>query len=552
MVMERGVLLKSCLLWLILLGHPLRFIYANTEGDALHSLRANLEDPNNVLQSWDPTLVNPCTWFHVTCNNDNSVIRVDLGNAALTGQLVPQLGMLKNLQYLELYSNNLTGPIPSDLGNLTNLVSLDLYLNGFTGSIPDTLGKLSKLRFLRLNNNSLTGPIPFSLINITSLQVLDLSNNRLSGPVPDNGSFSLFTPIRFPADILLITWIYVAQVTGHPCPGSPPFSPPPPFVQPPPISSPGGNSATGAIAGGVAAGAALLFAVPALAFAWWHRRKPQEYFFDVPAEEDPEVHLGQLKRRSVHLAGSCSFKQEVEMISMAVHRNLLRLRGFCMTPTERLLVYPYMANGSVASCLRERPPNEPPLDWPTRRRIALGSARGLSYLHDHCDPKIIHRDVKAANILLDEEFEAVVGDFGLAKLMDYKDTHVTTAGQRAFDLARLANDDDVMLLDWVKGLLKEKKLEMLVDPDLQNNYVEPQVEQLIQVALLCTQGSPMDRPKMSEVVRMLEGDGLAEKWDEWQKGEVLRQEVELAPHPNSDWIVDSTENLHAVELSGPR
>lgn len=128
---------------------------------------------------------------------------------------------------------------------------------------------------------------------------------------------------------------------------------------------------------------------------------------------------------------------------------------------------------------------EPALSWRTRKQIALGAARGLSYLHDHCDPKIIHRDVKAANILLDEEFEAVVGDFGLAKLMDYKDTHVTTAvrgtighiapeylstgkssektdvfgfgimllelitGQRAFDLARLANDDDVMLLDWV-------------------------------------------------------------------------------------------------------
>lgn len=133
----------------------------------------------------------------------------------------------------------------------------------------------------------------------------------------------------------------------------------------------------------------------------------------------------------------------------------------------------------------ERPDTQEPLDWPIRKRIALGSARGLAYLHDHCDPKIIHRDVKAANILLDEEFEAVVGDFGLAKLMDYKDTHVTTAvrgtighiapeylstgkssektdvfgygvmllelitGQRAFDLARLANDDDVMLLDWV-------------------------------------------------------------------------------------------------------
>ena len=133
----------------------------------------------------------------------------------------------------------------------------------------------------------------------------------------------------------------------------------------------------------------------------------------------------------------------------------------------------------------ERSELQPPLNWSNRKHIALGSARGLAYLHDHCDPKIIHRDVKAANILLDEEFEAVVGDFGLAKLMDYKDTHVTTAvrgtighiapeylstgkssektdvfgygvmllelitGQRAFDLARLANDDDVMLLDWV-------------------------------------------------------------------------------------------------------
>ncbi|XP_043723730.1 LRR receptor kinase BAK1 isoform X1 [Telopea speciosissima] len=625
-VMEREIA-TSVLLWLVLVFHPLTKICANVEGDALHTLRINLEDPNNVLQSWDPTLVNPCTWFHVTCNNDNSVIRVDLGNAALSGQLVPQLGQLKNLQYLELYSNNISGIIPGDLGNLTSLVSLDLYLNNFSGPIPDSLGKLTKLRFLRLNNNSLTGEIPMSLTNVTALQVLDLSNNQLTGVVPDNGSFSLFTPISFANNLGLC-----GPVTGHPCPGSPPFSPPPPFIPPPSAPSPGGNTATGAIAGGVAAGAALLFAAPAIGFAWWRRRKPQEHFFDVPAEEDPEVHLGQLKRfslRELQVAtdsfsnknilgrggfgkvykgrladgslvavkrlkeertpgGELQFQTEVEMISMAVHRNLLRLRGFCMTPTERLLVYPYMANGSVASCLRERPPGEPPLDWPTRKRIALGSARGLSYLHDHCDPKIIHRDVKAANILLDEEFEAVVGDFGLAKLMDYKDTHVTTAvrgtighiapeylstgkssektdvfgygimllelitGQRAFDLARLANDDDVMLLDWVKGLLKEKKLEMLVDPDLQNNYVEAEVEQLIQVALLCTQGSPMDRPKMSDVVRMLEGDGLAERWEEWQKVEVVRQEVELAPHRNSEWIVDSTDNLHAVELSGPR
>ncbi|KAL3610846.1 hypothetical protein D5086_001866 [Populus alba] len=599
-------------------------VSSNVEGDALNALKTNLLDPNNVLQSWDATLVNPCTWFHVTCNNENSVTRVDLGNANLSGQLVTQLGVLSNLQYLELYSNNITGQIPDELGNLTNLVSLDLYLNNLTGPIPQTLGKLQKLRFLRLNNNTLSGTIPMNLTTVTTLQVLDLSNNQLTGDVPVNGSFSFFTPIRFVA----------SNSTCH-------FSnnkfnisqaPPPPPLSPPSRGPSNGNSATGAIAGGVAAGTALLFAAPAMVLAYWRKRKPQDHFFDVPAEEDPEVHLGQLKRfslRELQVAtdnfshknilgrggfgkvykgrladgslvavkrlkeertqgGELQFQTEVEMISMAVHRNLLRLRGFCMTPTERLLVYPYMANGSVASCLRERSESQSPLEWPIRKQIALGSARGLAYLHDHCDPKIIHRDVKAANILLDEEFEAVVGDFGLAKLMDYKDTHVTTAvrgtighiapeylstgkssektdvfgygvmllelitGQRAFDLARLANDDDVMLLDWVKGLLKDKKLEMLVDADLTGDYIDDEVEKLIQVALLCTQSSPMERPKMSEVVRMLEGDGLAERWEEWQKEEVFRQEFNHTHHANTNWIVDSSSHIPPDELSGPR
>ncbi|PSS02827.1 BRASSINOSTEROID INSENSITIVE 1-associated receptor kinase [Actinidia chinensis var. chinensis] len=610
------------LIFLILVAARLLQVSGNAEGDALNALKSNLADPNNVLQSWDPTLVNPCTWFHVTCSSENSVTRVDLGNANLSGQLVSQLGQLSNLQYLELYSNNISGKVPPELGNLTNLVSLDLYLNKLDGPIPDTLGKLQKLRFLRLNNNTLSGTIPMSLTTIQSLQVLDLSSNSLRGVVPVNGSFSLFTPISFNNNNL----------------ETPPAAPPPPIPPSPPSTSTG-NSATGAIAGGVAAGAALLFAAPAIALALWRRRKPPDNFFDVPAEEDPEVHLGQLKRFSLrelqvatdnfsnkHIlgrggfgkvykgrladgglvavkrlkeertqGGELQFQTEVEMISMAVHRNLLRLRGFCMTPTERLLVYPYMANGSVASCLRERSESQPPLDWPIRKRIALGSARGLAYLHDHCDPKIIHRDVKAANILLDEEFEAVVGDFGLAKLMDYKDTHVTTAvrgtighiapeylstgkssektdvfgygvmllelitGQRAFDLARLANDDDVMLLDWVKGLLKEKKLEALVDADLQGHYIDEEVEQLIQVALLCTQGTPTERPKMSEVVRMLEGDGLAERWEEWQKEEIFRQEYNHTYHQNNDWIIadanaipDSTPNLRPEELSGPR
>ncbi|GAB2219790.1 hypothetical protein Droror1_Dr00007427 [Drosera rotundifolia] len=166
-----AVRVLACVI-LVLFGYRISIVRGDAEGDALSSLKNALSDPNGVLQSWDPTLVNPCTWFHVTCNSDNSVVRVDLGNANLTGTLVAQLGLLPNLQYLELYSNNISGKIPIELGNLTNLVSLDLYLNNLTGQIPDTLGKLSKLRFLRLNNNSLTGAIPDSLTNISTLQVL--------------------------------------------------------------------------------------------------------------------------------------------------------------------------------------------------------------------------------------------------------------------------------------------------------------------------------------------------------------------------------------------
>ncbi|XP_047165320.1 BRASSINOSTEROID INSENSITIVE 1-associated receptor kinase 1-like isoform X2 [Vigna umbellata] len=553
------------LFWTFLVHHMVLRVSGNAEGDALTVFKNKVIDPTGALSNWNPNILTPCTWFHVVCNGENSVIRLDLGNAELSGQLVPELGQLPNLAYLELHNNNITGEIPNVLGNLTNLLSLDLYSNNITGQIPEELGNLKKLQSLFSNNTYLVQAIPIS----------------------------------------------------------------PPATQ---KQNPSGNSfrSIGVIAGGVAVGAALLFAAPVIAFVYCKRRKPPDYFFDVAAEEDPEVNFGQLKRFSLHellvatdgfnnkniigkggfgkvykgrlTSGDLvavkrlnqerirseekQFQTEVEMISLAVHRNLLRLIGFCMTTTERLLVYPFMVNGSVDSCLRDRPESQPPLQWPVRKRIALGAAKGLAYLHDHCDPKIIHRDIKAANILLDEDFEAVVGDFGLAKLMDYRNTHVTTAvrgtlghippeylstgkssektdvfgygvmlleiitGQRAFNLARLAISDEVMLLEWVKALLKEQKLETLVDEDLQGDYDGGELEKLIQIALLCTQSSPLDRPKMSEVVRMLEGQGLEEKWDQWGKKEDMIQK-NYNPFNLYDGY-DSISNIPPDELSGPR
>lgn len=164
----------------------------NSEGNALHALRSRLSDPTQVLQSWDPTLVNPCTWFHVTCDSAYHVVRLDLGNSNISGSLGPELGELKHLQYLQLYRNNLKGKIPKELGKLEKLISLDLYGNNFEQHIPSSLSNLKSLRFLRLNNNKLSGSIPRELTALTNLKVFDVSNNDLCGTIPVDGPFSTF------------------------------------------------------------------------------------------------------------------------------------------------------------------------------------------------------------------------------------------------------------------------------------------------------------------------------------------------------------------------
>ncbi|XP_020219352.1 leucine-rich repeat protein 1 isoform X2 [Cajanus cajan] len=177
----------------LLLSDPFGVANANSEGDALFALRKAVKDPNNVLQSWDPTLVDPCTWFHVTCDDDKRVTRLDLGHAKLSGPLVPELGRLQRLQFLELYKNDLIGPIPKELGDLKNLVSLGLYQNNLTGSIPATLSNLSNIKFF----NKLTGRIPRELTKLANLKILDVSNNDLCGTFPTSGSFSKFSEQSF-------------------------------------------------------------------------------------------------------------------------------------------------------------------------------------------------------------------------------------------------------------------------------------------------------------------------------------------------------------------
>ncbi|MED6168861.1 Protein NSP-INTERACTING KINASE 3 [Stylosanthes scabra] len=571
----------------------------NYEVLALMAVKNDLDDPHNVLENWDSNSVDPCSWRMITCNLDGSVSALGMPSQNLSGTLSPSVGNLTNLQSVLLQNNAISGQIPAAIGSLEKLQTLDLSNNDFSGEIPNSLGGLKNLNYLRLNNNSFTGPCPQSLSNIEGLTLLDLSYNNLSGSLP-----------RIPARTLKIVGNpLICGPKSNNCSTLPePLSFPPDALRGQSDGSSKENHHV-AVAFGASFGAAFVFVIIIVFLVWWRYRHNKQIFFDVNEQYDPEVRLGHLKRYTfkelraatdhfnsknilgrggfgiVYKArltdgtvvavkrlkdynaagGEIQFQTEVETISLAVHRNLLRLCGFCSTQNERLLVYPYMANGSVASRLKDHIHGQPALDWTRRKRIALGTARGLVYLHEQCDPKIIHRDVKAANILLDEDFEAVVGDFGLAKLLDHRDSHVTTAvrgtvghiapeylstgqssektdvfgfgilllelitGHKALDFGRAANQKGVML-DWVKKLHQDGRLNQMVDKDLKGNFDLVELEEM-----------------------MLEGDGLAERWEASQRIETPRfRSCESHPQRYSDFIEESSLIVEAMELSGPR
>ncbi|KAL5723419.1 histidine kinase osmosensor [Ranunculus cassubicifolius] len=589
----------------------------NFEVQALMGIKASLKDPHGVLDNWDADSVDPCSWTMVTCSSESLVIGLGTPSQNLYGTLSPSIGNLTNLQIVLLQNNNISGSIPLEIGTLSKLHTLDLSNNIFTGSIPSTLTHLKSLKYLRLNNNSLTGSLPQSLANMSQITFLDLSYNNLSGPVP-----------KFPAKTFNIIGNPLICATGSApeCYGS---EPDPTSTSSQALGKPKTHKL--ALVLGAALGCLSLLVLGIAFLLWWRERRNKQLFFDVYNQHQEEMCLGNLRKfqfRELQIAtdnfsnkkmigkggfgnvykgylqdgtvvavkrlndanaigGEKQFQTEVEMISLAVHRNLLKLLGFCSNDAERILVYPYMSNGSVASRLK----GKPTLNWNTRKRIALGSARGLLYLHEQCDPKIIHRDVKAANILLDEYCEAVVGDFGLAKLLDHKDSHVTTAvwgtmghiapeylstgqssdktdvfgfgilllelitGQKAMEFGKASNQKGAML-EWVKKIQQDKHLNTLVDKDLADNYDKIELEEMVQVALLCTQYLPGKRPKMSEVVRMLEGDGLVERWEASKRDEGSNKSKAAHEFSSSERFSDLTDDssllVQAMELSGPR
>ncbi|XP_027348796.1 proline-rich receptor-like protein kinase PERK8 isoform X2 [Abrus precatorius] len=238
--------------------------------------------------------------------------------------------------------------------------------------------------------------------------------------------------------------------------------------------------------------------------------------------------------------GEREFRAEVEIISRVHHRHLVSLVGYCISDHQRLLVYDYLPNNTLHYHLHGE--NRPVLDWPTRVKVAAGSARGIAYLHEDCHPRIIHRDIKSSNILLDHNFEAQVSDFGLAKLALDSNTHVTTrvmgtfgymapeyatsgklteksdvysfgvvlleliTGRKPVDASQPIGDES--LVEWARPLLTEaldkEDFEILVDPRLGENYNRSEMFRMIEAAAACVRHSSVKRPRMSQVVRALD------------------------------------------------
>ncbi|KAL8156319.1 putative receptor-like serine/threonine-protein kinase At4g34500 [Apium graveolens] len=234
------------------------------------------------------------------------------------------------------------------------------------------------------------------------------------------------------------------------------------------------------------------------------------------------------------------FKVEVEAIGKVRHKNLVGLIGYCAEGSQRLLVYEYVDNGNLEQWLHGDVGPISPLSWEIRMKIAIGTAKGLAYLHEGLEPKVVHRDVKSSNILLDRKWNPKVSDFGLAKLLGSEISHVTTrvmgtfgyvspdyastgmlnegsdvysfgvllmeiiTGRNPIDYSRAPGE--MNLVDWFKVMVASRRGEELIDTLIEVHPPPRALKRALLVCLRCIDLDPLKRPKMGQVVHMLEAE----------------------------------------------
>ncbi|KAG1359170.1 LRR receptor-like serine/threonine-protein kinase ERL1 [Cocos nucifera] len=482
---------------------------------------------------------------------------LDLSNNHFSGPIPDSIGDLEHLLELNLSRNNLSGPLPAEFGNLRSIQTIDISYNKLFGPIPEELGQLQTIDTLILNNNDLYGEIPVQLTNCFSLSSLNLSFNNFSGDVPLSKNFSRFPQVSFLGNPMLCgNWLGSSCGQDH-----------------------HGSKVAISRAAVVCITLGCVTLLSMMLVAIYKSSQPKQFVKGsnrtvqgppklVVLRMDMAIHTYEdimritenLSEKYIIGYGASStvykcvlknskpiaikrlysqyphnlreFETELETIGSIRHRNLVSLHGYSLSPHGNLLFYDYMENGSLWDLLHG-PSKKVKLDWDTRLKIAVGAAQGLAYLHHDCNPRIIHRDVKSSNILLDENFEAHLSDFGIAKCIPAAKTHASTyvLGTIGYidpeyaRTSRLNEKSDVYsfgivlleLLTGKKAVDNDSNLHQLILSKADDNTVMEAVDSEVsvtcmdmglvkkafQLALLCTKRHPSDRPTMHEVARVL-------------------------------------------------
>ncbi|CAK9873690.1 unnamed protein product [Sphagnum jensenii] len=541
--------------------------------DSIGNLRnlQTLNLPSNQLTGPIPpelAQLTNLTTLDLSCNMLNGSIPAEIGEVgklqglnlaynSLTGQIPPQLGDIASLTKLNLSGNMLSGSIPNTLGNLTGLSYLDLGGNQFSGSVPNELSNLVQLIYLDLSNNHLSGMFPPELCELRYLTFLNMSYNDLEGQIPSTGMCAKLGASSFIADPGLCGGILGTECTSN-------------YMTMTPTNLLSTGAILGITIGCTIAFLSLLFVVLSSTCLTMAKSK-EPLSINVAMFEQPLLRLtladillatnnfcktniigdggfgtvykailpdGKTvaikKLGAARTQGNREFLAEMETLGKVKHRNLVPLLGYCSFGEEKLLVYEYMVNGSLDLWLRNRADAVEVLDWNKRFKIAMGSARGLNFLHHGFIPHIIHRDVKTSNILLDADFEPRVADFGLARLISAYETHVSTDIAGTFGYIppeygqswRSTTRGDVYsygvillelltgkeptgvefkemeggnLVGWVRQMIKQGAAQDVLDPTVSNGSCKMSMLKVLHIANLCTAEDPLMRPTMLQV-----------------------------------------------------